>query len=133
MFNALTPTELLIGIGRILRMVADCNGELEGFQRSQILSALSVTRLLASEQLAAADLFEQTRVELLAALDHDNRSQAAAARARISAARSGAAIGDAVGDLLEVLPRPDPLRTGVQAALRAMADREVAALARAAA
>jgi hypothetical protein len=47
MFNALTAPQLLVGVGRVLRMVADANGELEGFQRSQVLSAFSVTRLLA--------------------------------------------------------------------------------------
>jgi len=130
MFNALTSTQLLVGVGRVLRMVADANGELEGFQRSQVLSAFSVTRLLASEQLAAADLLESTRKDLCEALERDTRPAVAEARLKIESARDGLAIGDALGDLLEQLPRPDTLRTRVHAALREMTDREVAALAR---
>lgn len=130
MFNALTSTELLVGVGRVLRMVADANGELEGFQRSQVLSAFSVTRLLASEQLAATDLLESTREDLREALEGDMRPAVAEARLKIETAREGVAIGDALGDLLEQLPRPDALRTRIHAALREMTDREVAALAR---
>jgi hypothetical protein len=130
MFNALTSTELLVGVGRVLRMVADANGELEGFQRSQVLSAFSVTRLLASEQLAATDLLESTRADLREALEGDMRPAVAEARLKIETARDGLAIGDALGDLLEQLPRPDALRARIHAALREMTDREVAALAR---
>jgi hypothetical protein len=130
MFNALTSTQLLVGVGRVLRMVADANAELEGFQRSQVLSAFSVTRLLASEQLAAADLLESTREDLREALEGDTRPAVAEAQLRIETARDGLAIGDALGDLLEQLPRPDALRTRIHAALREMTDREVAALAR---
>lgn len=130
MFNALTPTDLLVGIGRVLRMVADSDGELEGFRQSQVLSALSVTKLLASEQLAAADLLAQTKADLGAALGDDARPEVAEARARIEASPNGVALGDAVGDLLASLPRADALRAPVHAALRDMIDREVAALAR---
>jgi hypothetical protein len=130
MFNALTSAQLLVGVGRVLRMVADANGELEGFQRSQVLSAFSVTRLLASEQLAASELLETTREDLRAALESDMRPAVADARLRIESARDGLAIGDAVGDLLQALPRPDALRARIHAVLRAMTDREVAALAR---
>jgi hypothetical protein len=130
MFNALTSAELLVGVGRVLRMVADANSELEGFQRSQVLSAFSVTRLLASEQLAAAELLERTRADLGEALAGDDRPVAMQARERVEAARDGLAIGDAIGDLLAALPRPDALRTRLHAILREMTDREVAALAR---
>ena len=130
MFNALTSAELLVGVGRVLRMVADANGELEGFQRSQVLSAFSVTRLLASEQLAAAELLECTRADLSDALARDDRPAAQEAMTRVDAARDGLQIGAAIGDLLSALPRPDALRTRVQAILREMTDREVAALAR---
>jgi hypothetical protein len=129
MFNALTSTQLLVGVGRVLRMVADARGELEGFQRSQALSAFSVTRLLASEQLAAAELLERTRADLSEALADDDRPAAIEASRRVDSARDGLAIGDAIGDLLAALPRPDALRTRVHAILRDMTDREVAALA----
>jgi hypothetical protein len=131
MFNALTSTQLLVGVGRVLRMVADAQGELEGFQRSQALSAFSVTRLLASEQLAAAELLERTREDLRDALEGDARPIVADARLRIETAHDGLAIGDALGDLLAALPRPDALRTRIHAILREMTDREVAALAQA--
>ena len=129
MFNALTAPQLLVGVGRVLRMVADANGELEGFQRSQVLSAFSVTRLLASEQVAAAELLERTRADLSEALAGDERPPALDARTRVDTARDGLQIGDAIGDLLVALPRPDPLRTRLHAILRDMTDREVAALA----
>ena len=129
MFNALTAPQLLIGVGRVLRMVADANGELEGFQRSQVLSAFSVTRLLASEQLAAAELLERTRADLSDALAGDDRPPAIEAKTRVDTARDGLQIGDAIGDLLVALPRPDSLRTRLHAILRDMTDREVAALA----
>jgi hypothetical protein len=131
MFNALTSAQLLVGVGRVLRMVADANGELEGFQRSQVLSAFSVTRLLASEQLAAAELLERTRADLSGALAGDDRPPAIEAKTRVDAARDGLQIGDAIGDLLAALPRPDALRTRVHAILRDMTEREVAALAQA--
>ena len=54
MFNALRSDELLVGVGRMIRMAADATDPLEGFERSQLLSAFSVTRLLASEQRGAA-------------------------------------------------------------------------------
>jgi hypothetical protein len=131
MFNALTSAQLLVGVGRVLRMVADANGELEGFQRSQVLSAFSVTRLLASEQLAAAELLERTRADLSGALAGDDRRPAIEAKTRVDAARDGLQIGDAIGGLLAALPRPDALRTRVHAILRDMTEREVAALAQA--
>ncbi len=86
-FNALTPPELLTGIGHTLRMAADANGALEGFERSQVLSAYSVTRLLASEQAAAEELLAWTRGALLDALDGDDRP---ASRARPGGDRRGA-------------------------------------------
>jgi hypothetical protein len=129
-FNALRSDELLVGVGRMLRLAADLGTAPEGFERSQLLSAFSVTRLLASEQRGAAALLAATRADLDAALANDDRDAATAARARIAAAVDGIAIGDAVLDLLEALPDPDPTRAAVQHALRRMVDAEVATLAR---
>ena len=95
-FNALTPPELLTGIGHTLRMAADANGALEGFERSQVLSAYSVTRLLASEQAAAEELLAWTRGALLDALDGDDRPASERARAAIAAAPDGQAVGAAL-------------------------------------
>jgi hypothetical protein len=126
-FNALTSTDLLVGVGRVLRMVAATDKSLEDFQRSQVLSAFSVTRLLASEQQAEAELLASTKHDLDAALAGDERT--AHARERISAASDGREIGEALGELLDALPRTDPLRPRIHAALRTMIDAEVKALA----
>jgi hypothetical protein len=122
MFNALRSEELLMGVGRVLRMVADAPGALEEYERSQTLSAYSVTRLLAAEQAASAELLAWTRDALAAVLDGE-------ARRRVEAASSGVELGDVLSDLLAELPREDPTRTRVHAVLAEMIDREVAALA----
>jgi hypothetical protein len=129
-FNALRSDELLVGVGRMLRMAADAKEPLEGFERSQLLSAFSVTRLLASEQRAEAQLLEATRADLAGALAGDDRAPVAAARERIAAAADGPALGEALTALLAALPDPDPepTRAALHRALRAMVDDEVAAL-----
>jgi hypothetical protein len=129
-FNALTSEELLVGVGRVLRMAAGATGPLEDYQRSQILSAYSVTRLLAAETAASDELLLWLRSELDAVLDDDPRELVLDARAQVKAARSGTEVGDALVDLLAALPREDPRRAGVHRVLRELIDREVAALAR---
>ncbi|HET9103539.1 MAG TPA: hypothetical protein VFN55_09300 [Solirubrobacteraceae bacterium] len=128
MFNALRSDELLVGIGRVLRLVGAAPGALEEYERSQTLSAYSVTRLLAAEQAAAAELLTRTKTALAEALAGDDRPPVVAAAHAIAAATDGIAVGDAVSVLLGELPRPDPLRPGVQRALAAMIDDEVTAL-----
>jgi hypothetical protein len=122
MFNALRSEELLMGVGRVLRMVADAPGALEEYERSQTLSAYSVTRLLAAEQAASAELLAWTKDALGAVLDED-------ARARTAAAADGVELGDALGEVLAAMPREDPARARIHAVLAQMIDREVAALA----
>lgn len=129
MFNALRSDELLLGIARVLRKVAAAEGPLDGFERSLALSATSVARLLASEQRALPRIEATARARIDDALAADGRELAATARARIAAAPDAAALGDVLATLLADLPRPDGLRTEIQAALRSMADAEVAALA----
>jgi hypothetical protein len=128
-FNALRSDELLVGVGRMLRMAADAQAAPEGFERSQLLSAFSVTRLLASEQRAQATLLDATRADLLAALAGDDRPVVASARDRIAAAPDGPALGEALTALLaELREAGDPSRVAVHRALRTMVDDEVAAL-----
>lgn len=129
MFNALRSDELLVGIGRVLRIVADAPGALEEYERSQTLSAYSVTRLLAAEQAAAADLLAWTQAALATALEGDPRPQAQAARERIAAVASGPELGEALGELLPALPPGDATGARVHRVLAEMIDREVAALA----
>lgn len=130
MFNALRSDELLIGVGRVLRAAADARGPLEDYERTQLLSALSVTRLLAAEQLAATELMTATKRDLAAAMDGDERPEVATARAAVTAATTGPEVGGALVDLLAALPRTDDTRARVRAALRTMVDREVDALGR---
>lgn len=132
MFNALTPPQLLVGVGRVLRASADADGALEDYQRSQVLSAYSVTRLLAGELQGAAALRAWTRAALLDALAGDERPPVAVARDRLAdPAVDGLRIGEAVADLLAALPRAgaDATRDAVRAIVRQLADREQAALA----
>lgn len=128
MFNALTSSQLLTGIGRTLRMAADAEGTLEGYERSQVLSAYSVTRLYASEQAAAPGLLAWTREALAAALEDDDRPEVERARTAVASAADGLALGDAVAELLSGLPRDDATRNRVRAVLNGMIDREVRAL-----
>jgi hypothetical protein len=67
-FNALRPDELLVGVGGVLRLVAAAPGPLEEYERSQALSAYSVTRLLAAEERAAAGLLSDTKHALVDAI-----------------------------------------------------------------
>lgn len=129
MFNALRTDELLMGIGRVLRRAAQAESRLEGFERSLVLSATSVTRLLAGEQRALPTLLATVREQLRVALADDPRPPVERARRRVAAAVDGPQLGEALADLLSELPRPDPLRDEVRRVLRAMADAEVAALA----
>jgi hypothetical protein len=129
MFNALRSEELLVGIGRVLRIVADAPGALEEYERSQTLSAYSVTRLLAAEQAAAPELLAWTQAALADALAGDERPAGQTARGAIAAATTGPELGDAVGDLLAALESGDATGTRVHRVLAEMIDREVAALA----
>ena len=128
-FNALRSDELLVGIGQVLRAAADSSGTLEDYERSQLLSAFSVSRLLAAEQIAAPDLLAWARAELAGALAGAADAPAVTARDRIDAAADGIEIGDALCGLLRDLPQGDPRRDAVRVVLGELADREVAALA----
>lgn len=128
-FNALRSDELLVGIGQVLRATADSRGSLEDYERSQLLSAFSVSRLLAAEQIAAPALLAWARAELGSAIGDAQDGPAAAARARLDGAATGVEVGEAIADLLRDLPADDPRRAGVRRVLRELADREVAALA----
>jgi hypothetical protein len=128
-FNALRSDELLMGVGRVLRLVASAPGALEEYERGQALSAYSVTRLLAAEERAAAGLLADTKHALLAAIGDDDRTAARAAVDRLRAATDGTEVGDAVAELLAALHPAEPMRRRIHVALANMIDAEVAALA----
>jgi hypothetical protein len=128
-FNALRSDELLVGIGRVLRLVAAAPAALEEYERSQTLSAYSVTRLLAAEQAAAAELLAATKGALLVATADDQRPAVRLAAERIGSATDGIAVGDAIAELLRELSADEPMRRRIHAALATMIDSEVAALA----
>jgi hypothetical protein len=128
-FNALRPDELLLGVGRVLRSVASTEGPLEEYVRSQTLSAYSVTRLLAAEQVAAAGLLAFTKGALAEVLAGDGRPEVARCAERVEAAADGVAVGEALSDLLAGLGPDDPLSAALHGVLAQMIDREVAALA----
>src|SRR5690349_3130178 len=119
MFNALSSEDLLTGVGRVLRTVANAPGALEEYERSQALSAYSVTRLLAAEQAAAPELLRHTKHELLEALEADAQDPTLAERARVAigGAETGVEVGAAVADLLVHLPRSSAIRDRVHGAL----------------
>lgn len=129
MFNPLRSDELLVGVGRVLRQVATVPRALEEYERSQALSAYSVTRLLAAEQRGTAALLASVKRELASALHGDPRPQVHEIAERVPAVGDGIELGDAVASLLALLSPDEPLRARVHRILATMIDDEVAALA----
>jgi|KBSSwiStaDraftv2_1062776.scaffolds.fasta_scaffold503546_2 hypothetical protein len=134
MFNALRTEQLIAGIGSVGRAAATASGPPDEYARGQLLSAYSVSRLLAAEVSAEADLLGWLRGELSAALaEHPEDPAAAAALPQIESATESGAIGDALVDLLaDLRTREDggsDLRRRLHGILREMAERELIALA----
>jgi hypothetical protein len=136
-FNSLRTDQLIAGIGATARTAATATGPADDYARGQLLSAYSVSRLLAAEVRAEATLLAWLRGELLEALATAPDDPAAVAAAtRIEAAPDAIEIGGALVDLLADLrarpdgsdPAPD-LRGRIHAILREMAERELVALA----
>jgi hypothetical protein len=125
-FNSLRTDQLIAGIGATARTAAGATGPPDDYARGQLLSAYSVSRLLAAEVSGEAALLTWLRAELFDALD-DNP-----AATKIEAAPDAVAIGGILVDLLAELRESgeDPeLRARIHAILREMAGRELAALA----
>jgi hypothetical protein len=124
-FNSLRTDQLIAGIGATARTAAGATGTPDDYARGQLLSAYSVSRLLAAEVSGEAALLAWLRSELLDALG--DRSVAT----KIEAAPDGITIGGILVDLLAELRESgeDPeLRTRIHAILREMAGRELAVL-----
>lgn len=132
MFNALRTDELIAGMGTTMRAAAAAEGPADEYARGQLLSAFSISRLLAAEVRASAGLLAWLKGELDAALAASEDPAAAPAREQVAAAADGNEVGDALVELLAELRaegRDQALRERVQAILREMAARELAALA----
>jgi hypothetical protein len=131
-FNSLRTDQLIAGIGASARAAATATGPADEYARGQLLSAYSVSRLLAAEVRAEAGLLAWLRTELLEALAGSGAAAAVPTAARIEDAADAIEIGGALVDLLAELRESgeDPvLRSRIHAILREMADRELAALA----
>lgn len=129
MFNALTLEQILAGIGRVLGDAARADRLPDKYERGQMLSARSLTKLIAAEQKAAPRILAQLKQEADQALAADSRPQAVRARQEIAAAVDATEIGDVLSSCLGSLPPEGPTRIRIHKALRSMVDREVAALA----
>ncbi|HJZ38139.1 MAG TPA: hypothetical protein VJ204_17850 [Solirubrobacterales bacterium] len=126
MFNSLRTDQLIAGIGATARTAAGATGAPDDYARGQLLSAYSVSRLLAAEVSGEAALLAWLRSELLDVLDGKPAAM------KIEAAQDGIKVGGILVDLLAELRQSgeDPeLRTRIHAILREMAGRELAALA----
>lgn len=129
MFNPMSPSELILAIGRVLRAAADGTGPSDDYRRGQLLSAYSIARHLSAEEAARDELVDWFRTEVVSLLDTREET-----RSRILAARDGPEIGRALVELLAGLGDSDrdrTLRHRIHLLFADMADREVAALARA--
>ncbi len=125
MFNPMSPSELILAIGRVLRAAADGDGPTDDYRRGQLLSAYSIARHLSAEEAARDRLVEWFQAEAAVALEAHPDT-----RAKILAARDGTEIGELLADLLESLDADDEaLHERLQPLFVGMADREVAALA----
>ncbi len=126
MFNSLRTDQLIAGIGATARSAATATGPADEYARGQLLSAYSISRLLAAEVRAEASLLAWLRAELLDALPEGPAAE------KIEAAPDAIEIGGVLVDLLAELRQSgeDPeLRERIHAILREMAECELVALA----
>jgi hypothetical protein len=125
-FNSLRTDQLIAGIGATARTAAGATGAPDDYARGQLLSAYSVSRLLAAEVSGEAALLAWLRSELLDALG--DRPVATKIEAAPDAIDIGGILVDLLAELRESGEDPE-LRTRIHAILREMAGRELAALA----
>jgi hypothetical protein len=138
-FNPLSASEITLGVGQVLKQAASAEDPQDDYQRSQLLSAYSITRHLAAEQAAGDALLVWFRERLSAELREASAANPPPladleARAElIGACRDSTELGRQVSELLLALRQPGneapPLIEAVHRLLRDLCDREVAALA----
>jgi hypothetical protein len=123
------PPELIQGLGQVLREAARETGD--DYRRSQLLSAYSLSRHLAAEQVAAPGLFAWLREGLDRELA-TTMAPAAAARAALAEPAAEADVGTILARLFAELgdgAEDEALRRRLHSLLADLTDREVAALA----
>lgn len=127
MFNAMSEAEVVLAVGRVLREAAAHEGEADEYHRSQLLSAYSVARHLAAEQIAAPALHAWFREAVASELEGE---RAQAVRAAHDAERLGEIVADVLAELrAEGTPAAGERRARLHALLGELCEREVAALA----
>jgi hypothetical protein len=138
MFNPLTPSEMVAAIGIAARATARGDGELDEFDRGQLMSAFSASRHLAIEiESFGGEL--STRCGAIAdAVDKacvgDSGADAGALlglAGRLRASGEARAAGDTIAELLDLCRDQGlvALRGQIRTQLRALCDAEVRLLA----
>jgi hypothetical protein len=134
MFNPMTPSEMVAAIGTAARTTARGDGELDEFDRGQLMSAYSATRHLAIEIESFRGELSARCAAIADAVDSESGGDAdalgeLAARLRGSPDARGA--GDAIGELLDLCREHglSALRGEIRTQLRALCDAEVTLLA----
>jgi hypothetical protein len=137
-FNPLPAPEITAAVGRVLKQAASASDPPDDYQRSQLLSAYSITRHLAAEQAGGDEVVAWFRESLAAELekaaagDPPQLADPDAWAERIRSCPDGRELGTPVRDLLLALrrSRPDaePLLSETHRLLREACDREVATL-----
>lgn len=140
----MTSSELMLALSRTLKEAANEQESQDEYRRGQLLSASSLARHLAAEQSSEPELWSWFRSRMLALLE-DASGRAASlgdealggrlreCRRRLEQATDRGVAGQAISELLaELRARGDSsreFRAEMQSLLRALCDREVAALA----
>jgi hypothetical protein len=146
MFNPLTPSEMVAAIGMAARTTARGDGELDEFDRGQLMSAYSATRHLAIEIESFQDELSARCAAIADAIDAAGEGEGegeahgdvgvgvgamGALATRLRASPDARAAGDAIGELLDLCRehRLAALRGEIRTQLRALCDAEVTLLA----
>jgi hypothetical protein len=137
MFNPLTPSEMVAAIGMAARTTARGDGELDEFDRGQLMSAYSATRHLAIEiesfqgELSVRCTAIADAIDAAGDRDGDGDAGVGALAARLRASPDAQAAGDAIAELLDLCREQGrvALRGEIRTQLRALCDAEVTLLA----
>jgi hypothetical protein len=137
MFNPLTPSEMVAAIGQAARITARGEGELDEFDRGQLMSVYSASRHLAIEiSTFGGELSFRCRA-IADAVDEacagDSGVDAGALRglaSRLRASGDARAAGETIAELLELCRDRGlvGLRGQIRTQLRALCDAEVTLL-----